>query len=69
MVARDRQNRRERFWALHSNGPEGARSREGPSNRTADTGIFRASKINKLLIMLKQGFFDTVGDSYFDSVC
>jgi len=36
-------------------------------NRTADTGIFRASKINNLLIMLKQGVFGTVGDSYVDS--
>jgi len=38
-------------------------------NRTADTGIFRASKINNLLISLKQGFFGTVRDSYVDSVC
>ena len=37
-------------------------------NRTADTGIFRASKINNLLISLKQGFFGTIGDSYVDSV-
>jgi len=36
-------------------------------NRTADTGIFRATKINNLLIMLKQGIFGTVGDSYVDS--
>jgi hypothetical protein len=36
-------------------------------NRTADTGIFRASKINNLLIILKQGSFGTVGDSYVDS--
>jgi len=34
-----------------------------------DTGINRASKINNLLISLKQGFFGTVGDSYVDSVC
>jgi hypothetical protein len=37
-------------------------------NRAADTGIFRASKINNLLISLKQGFFGTVGDSYVDSI-
>ena len=36
-------------------------------NRTADTGIFRAIKINNLLIMLKQEFFGTVRDSYVDS--
>jgi len=36
-------------------------------NRTADTGIFRASKINNLLIMLKQVVFGTVWDSYVDS--
>ena len=36
-------------------------------NRTADTGIFRASKINNLLISLKQVFFGTVGDSHVDS--
>ena len=34
-----------------------------------DLPIFRASKINNLLISLKQGFFGTVGDSYVDSVC
>ena len=38
-------------------------------NRTTDTGIFRASKINNLLISLKQGFFGTIGDSFVDSVC
>jgi hypothetical protein len=36
-------------------------------NRTADTGIFMASKINNLLIILKQGVFGTVGVSYLDS--
>ena len=37
-------------------------------NRTADTGIFKASKINNLLISLKQGFFGTVWVNCFDSI-
>jgi len=36
-------------------------------NRTADTGIFRASKINNLLIILEQGMLGTVRDYFFDS--
>jgi hypothetical protein len=36
-------------------------------NRTAETGIFRASKINSLLIILKQRLFGTAGDSCVDS--
>jgi hypothetical protein len=52
----------ENFYLVDKYGGQG-------QNRTADTGIFRASKINNLLIMLKQGFFGTVGDSYVDSVC
>jgi len=33
-------------------------------NRTADTGIFRASKINKLLIMVEQEVFGTVWGNF-----
>ena len=36
-------------------------------NRTTDTGIFRASKINELLIMLGQVMFGTVRDYLVDS--
>ena len=36
-------------------------------NRTADTGIFRASKINNLLIILEQGMLGTVRDYFVDS--
>jgi len=50
----------ENFYLVDKYGGQG-------QNRTANMGIFRASKINNLLIMLKQGIFGTVGDSYFDS--
>ena len=36
-------------------------------NRTADTGIFRASKINRLLIILEQAAFGTVSENNVDS--
>ena len=36
-------------------------------NRTADTGIFRASKINKLLSILAQTAFGTVSENNVDS--
>ena len=36
-------------------------------NRTADTGIFRASKIDKALIMLEQGRFGTTSGNCVDS--
>jgi hypothetical protein len=38
-------------------------------NRTADTGIFMASKINNLLIILEQGIFGTDRNYCVDSVC
>jgi len=37
-------------------------------NRTADTGIFRASKINNVLIMLEQGVFGTISGNCVDSI-
>ena len=52
--------------AVDAQGKQGENGGQG-QNRTADTGIFRASKINNLLISLKQGFFGTVGDSFVDS--
>jgi len=36
-------------------------------NRTADTGIFKASKINNLLIILEQGMLGTVRNYCVDS--
>jgi hypothetical protein len=50
----------ESFYLVDKYGGQG-------QNRTADTGIFRDSKINNLLISLAQGFFGTAGDSYVDS--
>ena len=37
-------------------------------NRTADTGIFRACKINNLLIILEQAVFGTVSENNADSI-
>ena len=37
-------------------------------NQTADTGIFRSSEINKLLIILEQGVLGTVRDYFVDSI-
>jgi hypothetical protein len=34
-------------------GPKGARLKDEPNNQTADRGIFRACKINNLLIILE----------------